>query len=148
MNILFSQNNSDLSREEWEECYRDYAKLYMDPDKITEEHVSRCWINLAHSNVRTLQARHSDDSGQLLGLAHFFPIYNVKRGMDLLFLDVLVVRPGARRRGVARALMKEWIVDIGSLPLSSQYYICRIAIVYSIPLSPSSCFSVSQGSCV
>ena len=56
--------------------------------------------------MNTLQARDLKTK-KLIGLAHYFPIPNLRRGDYICYLDVLVVDPAWRRRGVASEILEE-----------------------------------------
>ena len=40
-------------------------------------------------------------------MAHFYPIINLRRGQNICYLDVLVVKSSARRQGVGTSLLLE-----------------------------------------
>ena len=42
-----------------------------------------------------------------MGVAHFYPIINLKRGQNICYLDVLVVKNSARRQGIGTSLLLE-----------------------------------------
>ena len=105
MQLTFTQDITMLDRGEWEECYRSYLSVY-DTVPPTDIKVDRTWDLVRLGRERTIQAREVD-TGKLMGVAHFFPMLNLRRGKDICYLDVLVVHPDGRRCGVGSGLLEE-----------------------------------------
>lgn len=92
----------------WRRLYRGYADFYRVP--MTDEHLGLVWdwIHDAMHEVDALVAR--DESGAIVGLAHFRPFARPLAGATGLFLDDLFVDPAARGQAVG-ALLIEAVAD-------------------------------------
>ena len=86
--------------------YRSYISVYDPDDPPSNSKVDKVWALVTSGREMTIQAREID-TGKLMGVAHFFPIPNLRKGKDLCYLDVLVVKPEARRFGVGSALLED-----------------------------------------
>lgn len=95
----------------WHELFEEYCDFYESP--LHDEKAVQAWSwftserRLAEAIVAV-----DDETGALLGLAHFREFVDTLAGRTGLNLDDLYVRPDARGRGIASALI-ERVREIG-----------------------------------
>lgn len=98
------RRDDDRDLEAWRRLYRGYAVFYRVP--MTDEHLDLVWswINDATHEVDALIAR--DETGTIVGLAHFRPFARPLAGATGLFMDDLFVDPSARGQAVGALLIE------------------------------------------
>lgn len=98
-------------REAWEPLWQAYLVFYHSsvPDGATEVLWQR--IHDPDHEFRCLVAE-DDESGELIGIAHFFPHGNTWHAAPSCYLNDLFVDPAQRGRGIGEALI-DAIVDEG-----------------------------------
>jgi GNAT superfamily N-acetyltransferase len=91
-------------KQDWRRLYEGYATFYKMP--MNDEIADRVWSWL-HDKDHVLEALVArDDSGRLLGLAHFRAMPRPLTGTTAGFLDDLFVDPAARGKNVGARLIK------------------------------------------
>ena len=93
---------NEADRDAWERLYRGYAAYYKVETNSTKLDTLFSWLCDPEHVCEGLVA---EESGQLIGLAHFRAMPSPLRGADVGFLDDLYVDPAQRGSGAARALI-------------------------------------------
>jgi ribosomal protein S18 acetylase RimI-like enzyme len=93
---------NEADRDAWERLYRGYAAYYKVETNSTKLDTLFSWLCDPEHVCEGLVA---EESGQLIGLAHFRAMPSPLRGADVGFLDDLFVDPAQRGSGAARALI-------------------------------------------
>ena len=93
---------NEADRDAWERLYRGYAAYYKVETNSTKLDTLCSWLCDPEHVCEGLVA---EESGQLIGLAHFRAMPSPLRGADVGFLDDLFVDPAQRGSGAARALI-------------------------------------------
>ena len=100
MQLTYTQDISLLHMEEWEELFTFYLSVYPADCKV-----DKVWDLVRLGRLRTIQAR-EEVTGKLVGVAHFFPMLNLRLG-EICYLETLVTHPERRRCGVGSGLLEE-----------------------------------------
>ena len=100
MQLSYTQDISLLQMQEWEELFLYYLSVYPADCKV-----DKVWDLVRQGKLRTIQAR-EEDTGKLVGVAHFFPMLNLRLG-EICYLETLVVHPERGRCGVGSGLLEE-----------------------------------------
>ncbi|WP_157079094.1 GNAT family N-acetyltransferase [Herbiconiux solani] len=87
----------------WHAVYSGYGEFYEKPLQDEKAVLVWSWIIDDSNEVECLVA--VDDSGEVVGLAHFREFARPLDGSRGLYLDDLFVLPERRREGIARALL-------------------------------------------
>lgn len=90
-------------RSAWDALYDGYAQFYEVPQTPEMRATVWAWLNDPAHEVNGLVA---DESGVLIGLAHYRAFARPLAAASGLFLDDLFVAPAARGRGAAEALIE------------------------------------------
>ena len=88
----------------WLDVYRFYAEHYK--SDLTDDGISATWAWLMDAG-HPLTGIVTEDKGQLIGLAHYRAMPSPLRGVNLGFLDDLVVKPQDRGSDAAKLLLGE-----------------------------------------
>ena len=88
----------------WLDVYRFYAEHYK--SDLTDDGISATWSWLMDAG-HPLTGIVAEDKGQLIGLAHYRAMPSPLRGVNLGFLDDLVVKPQDRGSDAAKLLLGE-----------------------------------------
>ena len=88
----------------WLDVYRFYAEHYK--SDLTDDGISATWAWLMDAG-HPLTGIVAEDEGQLIGLAHYRAMPSPLRGVNLGFLDDLVVKPQDRGSDAAKLLLGE-----------------------------------------
>ena len=88
----------------WLDVYRYYAEHYQ--TEFTDDGIATTWDWLMDTQ-HPLTGIVAESSGELIGLAHFRAMPTPLRGVNLGFLDDLVVKPQERGSNAARLLLDE-----------------------------------------
>ena len=88
----------------WLDVYRFYAEHYK--SDLTDDGISTTWAWLMGAG-HPLTGIVAEDKGQLIGLAHYRAMPSPLRGVNLGFLDDLIVKPQDRGSDAAKLLLSE-----------------------------------------
>ncbi|MDA9012424.1 GNAT family N-acetyltransferase [Alphaproteobacteria bacterium] len=88
----------------WLDVYRFYAEHYK--SDLTDDGISATWAWLMDAG-HPLTGIVAEDKGQLIGLAHYRAMPSPLRGVNLGFLDDLVVKPQDQGSDAAKLLLGE-----------------------------------------
>ena len=88
----------------WLDVYRYYAKHYQ--TELTDNGIATTWDWLMDTQ-HPLTGIVAESNNELIGLAHFRAMPSTLRGVNLGFLDDLVVKPQERGSNAARLLLDE-----------------------------------------
>ena len=98
-------------REQWEPLWQAYLKFYH--SSVADDTTNLLWQRILDPE-HEFQCRvaEDDDSGELIGIAHFFPHANTWQASPVCYLNDLFVDPVQRGRGIGEALI-DAVVDEG-----------------------------------
>ena len=102
--MIFIRKLDESDFNSWLEVYRYYAEHYQ--TELTGDGISTTWDWLMDTQ-HPLTGIVAEDSGELIGLAHYRAMPSPLRGVNLGFLDDLVVKPQGRGSNAARLLLDE-----------------------------------------
>ena len=88
----------------WLDVYRFYAEHYK--SDLTDDGISTTWAWLMDA-CHPLTGIVAEDKGRLIGLAHYRAMPSPLRGVNLGFLDDLVVKPQDRGSDASKLLLGE-----------------------------------------
>lgn len=102
--MIFIRKLDESDFNSWLDVYRYYAEHYQ--TELTGDSISTTWDWLMDTQ-HPLTGIVAEDSGELIGLAHYRATPSPLRGVNLGFLDDLVVKPQERGSNAARLLLDE-----------------------------------------
>ena len=102
--MIFIRKLDESDFSSWLDVYRYYAEHYQ--TELTDGGISTTWDWLMDTR-HPLTGIVAENSGELIGLAHYRAMPSPLRGVNLGFLDDLVVKPQERGSNAARLLLDE-----------------------------------------